>query len=159
MFGCQEQLIWFFKEYIPKTNNLMRIKKIAIAFVFVGLVVLAGFSYYIYSVMLVSNTAFNGKEAFIFIRSGATYDEVRSDLEPLLIDINTFDVLAKQKKYTSNIRAGPIMTSSIRSEVKTFHLQFLSITNIVYHNWLKEFPIKSRLIVCHLFKPLQIKIF
>ena len=84
----------------------MSIKKIAIAFVFVGLVALAGFSYYIYSVMLVSNTAFNGKEAFIFIRSGATYDEVRSDLEPLLIDINTFDVLAKQKKYTSNIRAG-----------------------------------------------------
>lgn len=84
----------------------MSIKKIAIAFVFVGLVALAGFSYYIYSVMLVSNTAFNGKEAFIFIRSGATYEEVRSDLEPLLIDINTFDVLAKQKKYTSNIRAG-----------------------------------------------------
>ncbi len=84
----------------------MSIKKIAIAFVFIGLVALAGFSYYIYSIMLVSNTAFNGKEAFIFIRSGATYDEVRSDLEPLLIDINTFDVLAKQKKYTSNIRAG-----------------------------------------------------
>ena len=84
----------------------MSIKKIAIALVFLGLVALATFSYYIYSVMLVSNTAFNGKEAFIFIRSGATYDEVRSDLEPLLIDINTFDILAKQKKYTSNIRAG-----------------------------------------------------
>ena len=62
-----------------------------------GLVAIASFSYYIYSIMLVSNTAFNGKEAFIFIPTGATYQDVRSDLEPLLKDVETFDVLAQQK--------------------------------------------------------------
>ena len=51
--------------------------------------------------MLVPNTAFNSKEAFIYIRSGATYSEVRSDLEPLLLDIDKFDLLAQQKKYTT----------------------------------------------------------
>lgn len=84
----------------------MNIKKIAIAFVMFGLVAIASFSYYIYSIMLVSNTAFNGKEAFTFIPTGATYQDVRSDLEPLLKDFETFDVLAQQKKYTKNVNPG-----------------------------------------------------
>ena len=84
----------------------MNIKKIAISFGMLGLVAIACFSYYIYSIMLVSNTAFNGKEAFIFISTGASYQEVRSDLEPLLKDIEKFDILAQQKKYTTNVKPG-----------------------------------------------------
>ena len=76
----------------------MNLKKIAIAVVMLGLVCIAYFSYFIYSIMLVPNTAFNSKEAFIYIRSGATYSEVRSDLEPLLLDVDKFDLLAQQKK-------------------------------------------------------------
>ena len=79
----------------------MNIKKIAVAFVLFGLVAIAAFSYYIYSIMLVSNTAFNSKEAYVYIPTGASYDEVRNDLEPLLISIDKFDVLAQQKKYMS----------------------------------------------------------
>jgi UPF0755 protein len=84
----------------------MNIKKIAVAFVLFGLVAIAAFSYYIYSIMLVSNTAFNSKEAYVYIPTGASYDEVRNDLEPLLISIDKFDVLAQQKKYMSNVRPG-----------------------------------------------------
>ena len=84
----------------------MNLKKIAIAVVMLGLVCIAYFSYFIYNIMLVPNTAFNYKEAFIHIRSGATYSEVRSDLETLLLDIDKFDLLAQQKKYTTNIKPG-----------------------------------------------------
>ena len=84
----------------------MNIKKIAVAFALFGLVAIAAFSYYIYSIMLVSNTAFNSKEAYIYISTGASYDEVRNDLEPLLISIDKFDILAQQKKYMSNVRPG-----------------------------------------------------
>lgn len=56
--------------------------------------------------MLVPNTAFNSKEAYIFISTGATYSDVRSDIEPLLLDIEKFDALAKQKKYNINVKAG-----------------------------------------------------
>ena len=56
--------------------------------------------------MLVPNTAFISKEAFIYIRSGATYSEVRSDLQPLLLDVDKFDLLAQQKKYTTNVKPG-----------------------------------------------------
>ena len=84
----------------------MNLKKTALAVVMLGLIVIAYFSYKIYAIMLVPNTAFNSKEAYIFISTGATYFDVRSDLEPLLLDIEKFDALAKQKKYDINIKAG-----------------------------------------------------
>lgn len=84
----------------------MNIKKIAISLIMFGLLAIACFSYYIYSIMLVSNTAFNGKEAYIFVSTGASYQEVRLDLEPLLKNIEKFDILAQQKKYTTNVKPG-----------------------------------------------------
>lgn len=84
----------------------MYIKKILIAIVLIGLVVAGIVSYNIYSIMFNSNTAFNNDEAYLFIPTNATYSDVREQLEPLLKDIESFDVLAKQKKYQSNIKAG-----------------------------------------------------
>ena len=84
----------------------MYLKKIAIAIVLMGLIGVGIFSYYIYSVMLVPNTNFNSKEAYIFVSSDATFADVRTDLEPLLKNIETFEALAKQKKYVNNIKAG-----------------------------------------------------
>ena len=84
----------------------MYIKKILIAIVLLGLIVFGYFAYYVYSVMFVPNTAFNNTEAYIYIKSDATYNDVRADLEPLLKDIEKFDALAEQKKYTTNIKAG-----------------------------------------------------
>jgi len=84
----------------------MYFKKISIAIVLIGLIGAGLFSYYIYSVMLVPNTNFNSKEAYIFVRTDATFAEVSADLEPLLKNIETFETLAKQKKYVNNIKAG-----------------------------------------------------
>ena len=84
----------------------MYFKKIAIAIVLIGLIGAGMFSYYIYSVMLVPNTNFNSKEAYIFVSTDANFAEVRADLEPLLKNIETFETLAKQKKYVNNIKAG-----------------------------------------------------
>ncbi len=84
----------------------MYIKKILLAIVLIGLVVAAYFSYFVYSAMMAPNTYFENKEAHIYIRTGATYQEVREDLKPLLKDIDKFDALAERKKYTSNIKPG-----------------------------------------------------
>ena len=89
----------------------MYFKKIAAAIVLSGLVGAGIFSYYIYSVMLVPNTNFNSKEAYIFVATNASFSEVKADLEPLLKDIESFEVLAKQKKYTNNIKAGRFLIS------------------------------------------------
>lgn len=76
------------------------------AIALIGLIAVAAFSYYVYSVMLKPNTAFNNEAAYIYVPTGGTYHQVREQLEPLLINIDNFDALAKQKKYTTNIKAG-----------------------------------------------------
>ncbi|WP_040279947.1 endolytic transglycosylase MltG [Psychroserpens damuponensis] len=84
----------------------MYIKKILWAIAIIGLILAAIFGYFIYNAMLAPNTAFNNDEAYIFVPSDASYAEVRLQLEPLLLDIDAFDALAKQKKYTTNLKAG-----------------------------------------------------
>lgn len=84
----------------------MYFKKILLTIALIGLVIAAYFAYYVYSAMLVPNTAFNNDTAYIYVESDANYENVRESLEPLLKDIKTFDALAKRKKYTANIKAG-----------------------------------------------------
>ena len=84
----------------------MYIKKILIAILVIGLIVAAFFANFVYKAMLKPNTAFNNEVAYIFVPTKANYQEVRSQLEPLLEDIESFDDLAEQKKYTTNIKAG-----------------------------------------------------
>lgn len=84
----------------------MYIKKILWAVALIGLVVFGAIAYYIYGAMFKPNTNFNNEVAYIYVPSDAKYNDVRNQLAPLLKDMSTFDALAKQKKYTTNIKAG-----------------------------------------------------
>lgn len=84
----------------------MYIKKILLTIVVIGLVVAAFFANFVYKAMLKPNTTFNNETAYVFISSKAAYEDVRNQLIPLLDDIDSFDDLAEQKKYTTNIKAG-----------------------------------------------------
>jgi len=84
----------------------MYIKKILVAIALIGLLIAGYFAYYVYTAMFVPNTAFSNDEAHIYIKTGASYNDVKEDLAPLLKDIKTFDALASRKKYTSNVKAG-----------------------------------------------------
>lgn len=84
----------------------MYIKRILFAIALIGLVIFGYFAYYIYSVMFVPNTAFNTDLEYIYVKSDSNYKTVRQHLIPLLKDIETFDALAKRKKYITNIKSG-----------------------------------------------------
>lgn len=84
----------------------MYFKKILLAIVLIGLLIAGYFAYYVYSVMFVPNTAFSNDEAYIYINTGASYNDVKKELSPLLKDINTFEALASRKKYINNVRSG-----------------------------------------------------
>lgn len=84
----------------------MYLKKLLWAIALIGIAIFAYFAYFVYSAMFKPNTAFNNEEAYIYIPTNADYNEVRSQLSPLLINIEKFDALARQKKYVSNIKAG-----------------------------------------------------
>lgn len=84
----------------------MYFKKILIAVVLLGLIVMGIFAWYVYSAVFVPNTAFNNEEAHVFIPTNATFDEVVTEVEPLLDDLESFVAVAKRKKYDLNIKSG-----------------------------------------------------
>ncbi|WP_417196029.1 endolytic transglycosylase MltG [Bizionia sp.] len=120
----------------------MYIKKILWAVALIGLLVAAYFAYFVYSTMFSPNTAFNNDEAYIYVSTNASYSEVREQLQPLLKDISSFDALAKQKKYTTNIKAGRYaikkgmnnndIINSIRSKNLPFNLAFNNQQSLEY---------------------------
>ena len=76
------------------------------AIALIGLIIFGVIAYYIYGAMFQPNTKFKEDKVYVYVPSGANYLQVRQLLEPLLKDMDTFEALAKQKKYTSNIKAG-----------------------------------------------------
>ena len=84
----------------------MYFKKILTAIALIGLVAMAVFAYYVYSNIFVPNTAFNNEEAHVFIETGASFNDVKEELEPLLKDMETFETVANRKGYATNIKAG-----------------------------------------------------
>lgn len=84
----------------------MYLKKILLIIVLIGALAMAAFAWYVLNTAFTDNTAFNNREAHVFIPSNATIDDVVASLEPLLKDTKSFYVIADQKKYSSNIKAG-----------------------------------------------------
>ncbi|NJW51486.1 endolytic transglycosylase MltG [Salinimicrobium oceani] len=84
----------------------MYIKRILLIIALLGILGLAGFSFYIYKVIFDPNTAFEEETAEVFIPTNATYDEVREKLFPLLQDKEKFDLIAQKKGYAGNVKAG-----------------------------------------------------
>ncbi|MBC2840789.1 endolytic transglycosylase MltG [Robiginitalea sp. SC105] len=71
-----------------------------------GLVVAGYFAFMVYRALFTPNTAFENEVAYLYIPTDASYQEVRAQLDPLLADPETFDAVARQKKYPGNIRPG-----------------------------------------------------
>ncbi|MGM0635651.1 MAG: endolytic transglycosylase MltG [Bacteroidota bacterium] len=84
----------------------MYIKKILVAVLLIGLVAMAGFSYYVYKAVMGPNTQFSESEKELFISSDDTYQEVFQSLQPYLKNTDMFHRVAEKKGYTTNIKPG-----------------------------------------------------
>lgn len=84
----------------------MYIKKILLVIVGLGLIVGGIFAYMVYNAFFTPNTTFNNAEAFIFIPSDASFEDVKSSLDPLLNDLDAFESAAVKKGYDKSIRGG-----------------------------------------------------
>ena len=71
-----------------------------------GIVVCGIFAYTIYTSIFSENTAFENKEAYVFIPSQATFEDVVLEMTPLLKDVDAFREVAKRKGYIGNIKSG-----------------------------------------------------
>ena len=84
----------------------MYIKKILWAIALIGLAAFAYIAYNIYGAMFSPNTNFEEDSKIIYISNDDSYTQVRNQLIPILEDIGGFDALARQKKYTANVKPG-----------------------------------------------------
>ena len=84
----------------------MYIKKILWSIALMGLAAFAYIAYNIYGAMFSPNTNFEEDSKIIYISNDDSYTQVRNQLIPILEDIGGFDALARQKKYTANVKPG-----------------------------------------------------
>ena len=91
----------------------MYIKKILLAIVLIGLLLMAGFAYYVYNAVFIPNTAFNNKEAHVYIPTGARFSDVMDELKPLLEDPISFEAVANRKGYPANIKPGHFIIKKV----------------------------------------------
>ncbi|MCF8715772.1 endolytic transglycosylase MltG [Joostella atrarenae] len=84
----------------------MYIRKILVIIALMGAVVGFGFMYYVYNAVFSPNTTFQNEEAYVYVESDGTFNDVQDQLEPLLEDMTTFTRIAERKGYVNNIKPG-----------------------------------------------------
>lgn len=84
----------------------MYIRRILLVIVFMGLIVGGFFAYKIYAAIFSPNTAFNNDEAYVYVATDATYEDLKAALEPLLENVDSFKQVAERKGYLTNIKGG-----------------------------------------------------
>lgn len=84
----------------------MYIKKILLAILIIGLIAGGAFAFMVYNAVFAPNTKFINKEAFVFVRTGDDFNDVKAMLTPLLNNMSTFEKVAERKGYVSNVRGG-----------------------------------------------------
>ena len=84
----------------------MYLKRILIGVVLLGLLAAGIFSYWVYRALFAPNTRITTAEEFVYIPTGASFDELCIQLEPLLKDMGTFRAVARRKQYAENVRPG-----------------------------------------------------
>lgn len=84
----------------------MYIKRILLAVALMGLIGGGIFAYRVYSAFFTPNTSFNNEEAFVYIPSDASFNDVTAQLNSLLTDVESFISAADKKGYAQRVRAG-----------------------------------------------------
>ena len=102
--------------------------------VIIGLIFMGSFAFYVYKVMFMSNTSFEADYVHLYIKSETTFNQFVEQVDPFLLNIDDFSVLAKRKKYT--VRPGKYRINKGMSNNDIINsLRSNNITvNVVYNN-------------------------
>ena len=112
----------------------MYIKRIVILIVALGLIFMGSFSLYVYKVMFKSNTSFDDKSKDLYIKTGTSYNQLLNQIDPYLLNVDDFNVLAKRKKY--NVKPGKYQIKNGMNNNEIINsLRSNNITvNLIYNN-------------------------
>jgi len=106
--------------------------KVLVAVALLGLVILGVFAYFISNIILADNTTFDEDVKYVYIRKTDDFTAVVKKLEPLLDNIDYFQLVADKKKYQVKSGKYPIkkgmnnneIINSLRSRNTPVRLQF-----------------------------------
>ncbi len=84
----------------------MYLRKIILAVLLIGLLIGGIFVYYVYSAFFAPNTAFQNKEAIVYIPSNSKMADLEELLSPLLEDYESFKAVAQRKQYSERVKGG-----------------------------------------------------
>ena len=112
----------------------MYIKRIVILIVALGLIFMGSFSLYVYKVMFKSNTSFDDKSKDLYIKTGTSYNQLLNQIDPYVLNVDDFNVLAKRKKY--NVKPGKYQIKNGMNNNEIINsLRSNNITvNLIYNN-------------------------
>ena len=106
--------------------------------VIIGLIFMGSFAFYVYKVMFMSNTSFEADYVHLYIKSETTFNQFVEQVDPFLLNIDDFSVLAKRKKY--NVKPGKYIINkgmsnndiinTLRSNNITVNVTFNNINNL-----------------------------
>lgn len=82
------------------------VKKIILIVALTGLIAGGIIVYKIYTVIFSPNTKFEAEKEYLYIPSGAGFNEVKAQLSPLLKNENSFTTVARKKGYANHVKAG-----------------------------------------------------
>ncbi|MDT0649596.1 endolytic transglycosylase MltG [Autumnicola edwardsiae] len=72
----------------------------------VVVIALSAVGYYAYTSVFSANTDFSEEQAVVYIPTGADYNTLVDSIQPLLKNIESFEMVAEKKGYKSSIRPG-----------------------------------------------------
>ncbi|MDI1255008.1 MAG: endolytic transglycosylase MltG [Flavobacterium sp.] len=87
----------------------MNIKKIAIIFSLVLVVVASVYGYMIYRNIFAANTKFDKEELYVYVPTDANFDQVVAIMKPYVKDIERFKMVAEKKSYITNVKSGKFL--------------------------------------------------
>ena len=95
---------------------------------------MGSFSLYVYKVMFKSNTSFDEKSKDLYIKTGTSYNQLLNQIDPYLLNVDDFNVLAKRKKY--NVKPGKYQIKNGMNNNEIINsLRSNNITvNVIYNN-------------------------
>lgn len=84
----------------------MYLRRILFVVLLMGLLAGGAFSYMVYRAFFIPNTNFNNAEAYVYIPSNATFEDVKTLVAPLVEDVDTFVAAAERKGYATHVKGG-----------------------------------------------------
>ena len=115
-------------------------KIIAKTFLIISVGIIVFISFLGFKIFFKSNTSFDADFVYLFVKSGASSDDVINSISNYIIDVETFIKAAKTKKYLENIKAGRyllnrgdsnnIIINSLRSKNMPIKVTFNNIQTI-----------------------------